>query len=217
MNLRTDQCRDCGYRVSRSAKECRECGAQAPAYTKLSYKYYYVSTNIYVWLKMLLVIALLYFLVSISTNVNSLFETLPVHIQGSAQQIADGVERGATELGYRLAEEISGAINSLSTDSDGEEQIQAKAIQPKQSSSLVDSDAIETGSQLVEQGVETLVGEANDSIDNSKIQEIESELDSNSGNSDTSPSNLNTSENISNIASENNNGGSDDASTKIVE
>lgn len=161
--------------------------------------------------------AMLYFLVSISTNVNSLFETLPVHIQGSAQQIADGVERGATELGYRLAEEISGAINRLSTDSDGEDQIQAKAIQPKQSSSLVDSDAIETGSQLVEQGVETLVGEANDSIDNSKSQEVESELDSNSGNSETSRSNLNTSENISNITSENNNGDSDNASTKIVE
>ncbi len=152
MNLRTDQCRDCGYRVSRSAKECRECGAQAPAYTKSSYKYYYVGTNFYVWLKMLLVIALLYFLVSISTNVNSFIEILPVQIQGSTQQIADSVAKGVAVLGEKLAEEISETISSISTDADDEKQSQSLDVQPKQSGSLMNSaeQVIDTGSQLVE-------------------------------------------------------------------
>lgn len=164
---------------------------------------------------MLLVIALLYFLVSISTNVNSFIKTLPVQIQGSTQQIADSVAKGVAVLGEKLAEEISEAISSISTDADDEEQSQSLDVQPKQSDSLMNSaeQVIDTGGQLVEDlenastelvewWVEALLEGAIDSIENTMSREAESETASKSRTAETSGSDISISESVLNIATE---------------
>ena len=59
---------------------------------------------------------------------------------------------------------------------------------------------------MVEQGVDTLVEEAIDSVDNSMSQEAESETASKSGTAETSGSDTSTSESVSNIDIQNDNG-----------